>query len=156
LTDGAPFGCDAEETEDGGRAMRCQNHPDAGAAGTCSGCAEPFCSRCLVAVRGATYCAACKSMAVTGVTTQSVAICQEAKTALGLAFLGVFAGWCFFGLVGIALGGVAMWKASNARRQIAANPALGGSGWAHAATAVGATVFALSVAILVIYGRNQH
>lgn len=118
--------------------MQCQNHPEAGATGTCSGCAEPFCASCLVAVRGATYCAACKSMAVAGMAPQTVAVCSDAKSALGLAFLGIL---CF----GIVLGPVAMAKASRARKQIEANPALGGKGWADAATVVGAVVLVFFV-----------
>jgi hypothetical protein len=118
--------------------MSCHNHPESAATGTCAGCAEPFCGRCLVTVRGATYCASCKAMAVSGLTSQSVAICQDAKTALGIAFLGVF---CF----GFILGPVAIVKAQGAKKQIAANPALGGAGWANAATVVGAVVFAFQI-----------
>jgi hypothetical protein len=119
--------------------MPCHNHPESASTGTCAGCAEPFCERCLVTVRGANYCAACKSMAVAGVASQTVAIASDAKTALGLAFLSFF---CF----GFILGPVAMAKAAGARRQIESNPALGGSGWANAATVVGA--FALVYSIL--------
>lgn len=122
--------------------MACQNHPEVAAGGTCAGCAEPFCPSCLVTVRGATYCAGCKTMAVSGLSSQAVAVCKDAKNALGLAFLGIF---CF----GFVLGPVAIAKAQNARRQIAANPALGGSGWAHAATAVGIAVLVFSLLGLV-------
>ncbi len=118
--------------------MQCQNHAETAATGTCSGCAEPFCSSCLVAVRGATYCAGCKSMAVSKIAPQAVAICSEAKTALGLAFVGlIFCGPIF--------GPLALVKAGNARKQIAANPALGGKGWADAATVVASVVLFMTV-----------
>jgi hypothetical protein len=119
--------------------MPCHDHPESASVGACAGCAEPFCARCLVTVRGATYCKACKSMAVSGVTSQSVALCADAKTALGLAFLSLF---CF----GFVLGPVAIAKASGARRQIGNNPALGGAGWANAATVVG--IFGLAFSLL--------
>ncbi len=128
--------------------MNCQNHPADPAAGSCAGCAEPFCSSCLVSVRGATYCAACKSMAVTGLTPQAVMVSQDAKTALWLAVLGIF---CWLGFI---LGPVAIFKASRARQQIAANPALGGTGWANAATVVGAVVFLLGVLNVVMRARG--
>lgn len=127
--------------------MACHNHPESASTGACAGCAEPFCASCLVTVRGATYCASCKSMAVSGLTSQSVALCQDAKVALGLAFLGIF---CF----GIVIGPVAIAKAASARRQIAANPALGGRGWANAATVVGIVVFAFSLLGIVIRVRG--
>lgn len=113
--------------------MQCQNHPESGATGTCSGCAEPFCASCLVSVRGASYCAGCKSMVVTNLAPQAVAVCSDAKAALGLAFVGLL--FC-----GIVLGPVAIAKASSARKQIEANPSLGGKGWADAATVVGIVV----------------
>jgi len=115
--------------------MPCQNHPESGANGTCSGCAEPFCASCLVSVRGVTYCAGCKNMAITGVSPQAVAVCADARSALGLAFVGIV--FC-----GPVLGPLAIAKASSARKQIAANPALGGKGWADAATVVGSVVLA--------------
>ena len=118
--------------------MECHNHPDAGAAGTCSGCAEPFCPSCLVSVRGATYCASCKGMAIAGLRPQAVAVCQDAKSALGIAFVGIV-------FLGIVFGAIALSRASSVRRQIEANPALGGKGWADAATAVGSAVIAFSL-----------
>ncbi len=128
--------------------MRCQNHPADAAAGTCAGCAEPFCASCLVSVRGATYCGPCKSMALAGITPEAVMINQDARTALWLAMLGLF---CWLGLI---LGPVAMVKASKARRQIAADPAMGGTGWANAATVVGAVVLLLGVLNIVMRARG--
>jgi hypothetical protein len=128
--------------------MQCQNHPDAEATGTCTGCAEPFCASCLVTVRGGTYCAGCKSMAVAGLTPQVVAVCNEAKTALLLAFVGLI--FC-----GIILGPLAIARAQSANRQIDSNPSLGGRGHAQAATVVGILVivfFVLSVFVK-MHGR---
>jgi hypothetical protein len=122
--------------------MHCQNHADTAATGTCAGCAEPFCSSCLVTVRGATYCAGCKSMAVSGLAPQAVAVCSDAKSALGIAFVGLL--FC-----GPIFGPLALAKASSARKQIAANPALGGKGWADAATVVASIVLLISVLYLV-------
>lgn len=123
--------------------MQCHNHPEAGASGTCSGCAEPFCPSCLVSVRGATYCASCKGMAVSGVVPQAVDVCADAKSALGIAFAGLL-------VFGIVLGPLAISKAASARKQIAANPALGGKGWADAATVVGAVVVVFFILNLVV------
>lgn len=122
--------------------MQCQNHPESGATGTCSGCAEPFCASCLVSVRGAAYCAGCKGMAISNLSPQSVVVCSDAKSALGFAFVGLV-------VCGPVLGPLALVKAAGARKQIEANPALGGKGWADAATVVGAVVILFFVLNLV-------
>ena len=78
----------------------CPNHPGVAATGRCAGCAEEFCSNCLVDVQGQHYCAACKVMALQGRTPTAVVAAQEraqlpnpdAKTALTMAILGIF---CF-------------------------------------------------------------
>jgi hypothetical protein len=38
--------------------MRCANHPDKSAVGTCVYCGKVFCSDCLVEVNGNIYCKA--------------------------------------------------------------------------------------------------
>ena len=108
--------------------MQCTAHPDVPAADRCAGCAEPFCENCLVQIAGAKYCGSCKVMAVQGQPAAEAATmpCKLAGEALTYAIVGLF---CF----GIILEPVAIFKASKAKKMMAANPALTGSGKATAA-----------------------
>ena len=113
--------------------MECRNHPGTAASDRCAGCMEPFCPNCLVTVKGRPYCASCKVMAIgdkTPVFEQLTEECVEAKEALKLALIGLF---CF----GVVLGPMAIKKANEAKKMIAANPNLTGSGKATAALVIG-------------------
>lgn len=113
--------------------MNCIKHPESPSAGTCAGCAEPFCTRCLVAIKGANYCGECKAMAVGKdaiASAGSLGSCPEAGGALKYAIIGIF---CF----GIILGPIAISKALKAKKMIAENPRLEGSGKATAALIIG-------------------
>ncbi|HWW60440.1 MAG TPA: hypothetical protein VN181_03640 [Thermoanaerobaculia bacterium] len=95
---------------------------------------EPFCANCLVAVRGRKYCSSCKVMAVGErmpmFETEGTIACPEADEALKYALIGII---CF----GIILGPIAISKALQAKKAIAANPALTGSGKATTALIIG-------------------
>ncbi len=119
--------------------MQCRNHPEVAAADRCAGCMEPFCGNCLVTVRGRRYCGGCKVMALGGsagvvagalpaapVFEAATEPCPEANEALKYALIGLL---CF----GIILEPIAINKALKARKMIAANPNLTGSGKATAA-----------------------
>ena len=113
--------------------MDCRNHPGVEAIARCAGCAEPFCSNCLVDIKGQKYCGSCKVLALQGkppVAQVVTRTCKEAKDALIMAIVGLF---CF----GIILEPVALIKASKARKMMANDPTLGGSGMATAATVIG-------------------
>ncbi len=119
--------------------MQCKNHPAVQAVDRCAGCAESFCGDCLVELQGQKYCAACKVMALKGppVIAEAATIpCKEAKEALTYAILSLF---CF----GIILGPVAIVKAAKAKKQIAQNPQMTGSGKATAATIIGIVALVL-------------
>ena len=83
-------------------------HAAVSAAGTCAACAEPFCSPCLVTVKGAKYCGECKTSAIQGDAVGSnqgpVGVCQEAGEAVKYALIGIV---CF----GIILEPIAISKA---------------------------------------------
>ena|SRR5256885_2488044 len=120
--------------------MQCKNHPSAEAVDRCTGCAEPFCPDCLVEIHGQKYCGACKVMAIKGQPTvlveEATIPCKEANEALTYAIVGIF---CF----GIILEPVALAKALKAKKMIALNPRLSGSGKATAAMAIAIVVFVL-------------
>jgi hypothetical protein len=126
--------------------MQCKNHPDVQAVDRCAACAEAFCPNCLVEIQGQRYCASCKVMAVKGqpVVEQGTIPCKEAGEALTYAIIGLF---CF----GIILEPIALIKASKAKKMMALNPRLTGSGKATAATVIAIVVLALWV--LGIIGR---
>jgi hypothetical protein len=113
--------------------MECRNHPAAPAADRCSSCMEPFCANCLVTLRGRRYCGSCK-MSVLGANPpmieQATEPCPEANEALKYAIIGIF---CF----GIILEPIAIKKALDAKKLIAANPNLTGEGKANAALIIG-------------------
>ena len=112
--------------------MECRNHPGTSAADRCAGCTEPFCPNCLVTVKGRRYCASCKVMALSGqapIFAQVTEECAEAGEALKYAIIGIFC-------LGIILEPIAISKALSAKRKMAANPNLTGSGKASAALAI--------------------
>jgi hypothetical protein len=113
--------------------MQCKNHPEVVAVDRCAGCAEPFCGDCLVDIQGQKYCGACKTMALRGgppIVEEATIPCKEATDALTYSIIGVF---CF----GIVLEPIAISKALKAKKMIAMNPRLTGSGKATAALIIG-------------------
>lgn len=109
--------------------MECRNHPETTASGRCTGCAEPFCENCLVPIQGKQYCAACKVMALQGaapMVEEATIPCEEANQALMYSIVGLLC-------CGIILEPLAISKALAAKRMIAENPRLAGSGKATAA-----------------------
>ena len=126
--------------------MECSVHAGVNAADRCAGCAEPFCDNCLVDVQGQKYCGSCKVMALQGSSPAAVAttVCKEAKDALIMSIIGLF---CF----GIILEPLAIAKANEARRKMAADPTLTGSGMATAATVI--AVIGLVLWVLGIIAR---
>jgi len=132
--------------------MDCKNHPGVAATTRCVGCAEPFCKNCVVDIQGQSYCGACKTMAVAGAPMVDMATipCKEADEALKYAIIGIF---CF----GVILGPVAISKALNAKKMIALNPRLSGSGKVTASLIIGTIAFILSVlGIIRIAGNMSH
>lgn len=105
--------------------MKCKNHIEAEATNRCSGCQEVFCENCLIELEGKTYCGECKVMAVREtpiIMEESQRVpCDEAKTALTYAIIGLF---CF----GFIFGPMALVKAKEARDRIKDEPELTGDG----------------------------
>jgi hypothetical protein len=123
--------------------MDCKNHPGVVAVNRCVGCAEPFCANCLVEIQGQPYCASCKTMAVSGMPMIEGATipCKEADDALKYAIIGIF---CF----GIILEPLALSKAFKAKKMMALNPRLSGSGKVTAAfiiASIGLVLWVLGV-----------
>jgi hypothetical protein len=116
----------------------CRNHADVPAIDRCAGCAEPFCGNCLVEVQGRKYCGSCKVMAVQGKPIMEAATipCREAGSALTKAIIGIF-------VFGIILGPMAISQGLKAKKLIAADPRLTGSGKATAAITVGSVELVL-------------
>jgi len=120
--------------------MQCKNHPNVMAVDRCAGCAEAFCPNCLVSIQGKNYCASCKVMAVQGqpMVEQATIPCAEASSALAYAIVGILC------VLGIILGPIAISKALKAKKMMALNPRLTGSGKATAALVIGIVVTCLS------------
>lgn len=125
--------------------MDCKNHPGVAAVNRCAGCAEPFCNNCLVELNGKPYCGSCKTMAVSNVPMVEAATmpCKEAKEALTYAIVGIF---CF----GIILEPLALVKASKAKKMIAMNPRLTGSGQVTAAYIIASIALVLWVLAVIV------
>ena len=113
--------------------MQCKNHGAVEAVDRCIGCAEPFCRDCLVDINGQKYCGSCKVMALQGkppiLAEEATIPCKEANEALTYAIVGIFC-------CGIILEPIALSKAAKARKMIAMNPRLSGSGKVTAATII--------------------
>ncbi len=125
--------------------MQCKNHAGVPAADRCTGCAEPFCGNCLVEIHGAKYCGSCKVLAVGGqpIAPEAMIECPEAGEALKYALIGLF---CF----GIILEPLAISKALKAKKMMAANPNLSGSGKATAGLVVGIVGLVLWVLFVIL------
>jgi hypothetical protein len=126
--------------------MQCKNHPEVEAQDRCAGCAEAFCSDCLVEIQGQRFCGSCKVMAVRGtpMVEEATVPCKEASQALTYAIVGIF-------ICGIILEPLAISKALKAKRMIEANPRLTGSGKAQAALIIG--IVALILWVLAVIAR---
>jgi len=92
-------------------------------------------------MHGQKYCGSCKVMALKGqpvVVEEATIPCKEANEALTYALIGIF---CF----GIILEPIALSKAAKARKMIALNPQLQGSGKVTAATIIASIALVLWV-----------
>jgi hypothetical protein len=122
--------------------MQCKNHPPVSAIDRCAGCAEAFCTDCLVEIHGQKYCGSCKVLALKGgqpvLVEEATIPCKEANEALTYAIVGIF---CF----GIVLEPIALMKAAKARKMIQMNPQLLGSGKVTAATIIAIVALVLWV-----------
>lgn len=120
--------------------MQCKNHPAALAVDRCAGCAEAFCSNCLVEIQGQKYCGACKVMTLKGqpVVEQATIPCKEANEALIMAIFGIFC-------CGIIIEPLALHKASKAKKMLDLNPRLAGSGKVTAARIIAVIALVLWV-----------
>ena len=127
--------------------MECRNHSGTAASERCAACMEPFCANCLVFVKGRHYCASCKVVAVGDnmpIFESISEACAEANEALKFALIGIFC-------VGFVLEPLAIKKALDAKKIIAANPTLTGEGRANAALIIASVVFLLW--IVGIFGK---
>ncbi len=126
--------------------MQCKNHPEVPAVDRCAGCAEAFCSSCLVDMHGQKYCGACKVMAVRGqpvMSEEAMIPCKEAGEALTYAIVSLFC-------CGVILGPMAISKALKAKKMIELNPRLSGSGKATAAIIIGTVALVLWILSIII------
>ena len=114
------------------QAIQCKNHPDVQATDRCTGCAETFCANCLVNIGGQKYCGSCKVLAVSGrpIAEQATIPSAMASEALKYALIGIIC-------LPIVLQPMAIYKAVQAKREIAADPLLTGEGKANAALVIG-------------------
>jgi tetratricopeptide (TPR) repeat protein len=139
----------------GGRiANPCRNHPNIPAVARCEGCAEAFCVNCLISIQGRRYCGSCKALALDSLGVPPAVVapsipCKEAGEALTFSIVGIF---CF----GIVMGPLAISRALKARKMIAANPNLTGSGKATAGLVIGIIdVVGWAVSILANFSNMQ-
>jgi hypothetical protein len=125
----------------------CKNHPQVPAAGRCAGCAEEFCSNCLVDIQGQKYCGACKVMVLQGKTPTAVINYQEATGNLPNKLAKEALIYSLVGIVccGIILEPFAIYKAIQAKKAIQEDPNLGGSGMATAALVIGIIGLVLNI-----------
>src|SRR5258708_2790592 len=114
--------------------MECKNHPTIAAEDWCSGCGEPFFPDCPVGIHRQKNCGSRQGMGPPGppggVVGGGPIPCQETNAALSHALVGIF-------ICGIILEPIAISKAAKAKKMIALNPRLSGSGKATAATVIG-------------------
>ena len=119
---------------------QCQRHPATAAAAPCAQCAAPLCEDCRVTAQGRSWCRACltATVALLPPPTAGTIRCREADQAFRLALIGIF-------VLGPVLEPIALVRASQARRLIAADTRLAGDAKVAIATAI-------AVAALAIWG----
>ncbi len=109
----------------------CRNHPQKIAAGRCAGCAEEYCTSCLVELHGQKYCGSCKMMALEGKIPSAVSAAREswarpvpqANQAFTSGLVGFIFGTigCFY-IVGLVCGIMAIVNGTGAKRILAQHP----------------------------------
>ncbi|HEU4390224.1 MAG TPA: hypothetical protein VFV34_20650, partial [Blastocatellia bacterium] len=132
---------------------QCRNHPGVQALSRCAGCAEMFCSNCLIDMYGQKYCGACKVMAVQGqpVVAEVMRPCKTANQALIFSLVALVP-ICFFPLV---FGGLGISNALKARKEMEQDPLLTGSGKATAALVISSIAIFLYVIGIVIFVTSR-
>ena len=131
--------------------MQCRIHALAKTEERCAGCAEPFCQTCLVEVVGRKYCGACKVTAVKAPPSligEGEASCEAATKALTYSIIGIF--------FGLAFGPLAIFKAIEARKQLAEDYRFYGLAKANVALLLGIAVSALWVIALVLFCTRKN
>lgn len=125
--------------------VACQTHPTVAALDRCAGCAEPFCSNCMIEMYGQRYCGSCKVMALKGQPMPELGRfpCKESTTALVLAIISIFMIFC--PIIGLIFGGASLAQAHKALQLINANPQLMGGEKARAARIIGGVALLLSI-----------
>ena len=106
--------------------VECKNHQGVGAFGRCAECMGDFCYNCLIEISGEQICRRCHALMIQEDTTIA---CKEASNALKFAVIGVL-------IIGIILEPIAIAKALRAKKMIAADRRLTGSGKANAALVI--------------------
>jgi hypothetical protein len=114
--------------------------------GRCTGCAETFCANCLVNIGGQKYCGSCKVLAVSGrpIVEEATIPSALAADAIKYALIGIIC-------LAIILQPMAIYKAIQAKKEIAADPQLTGEGKANAALIIG--ILALVLWVIGIMSR---
>lgn len=130
--------------------MDCANHAGVTSIDPCDECQRPFCIECLVIIARRPLCAECRRAFRNETADGQVRgpdgkiVCKDARDALLCSVFGLFCCGAILPLVGIYL-------ALRARRRIATNPDLSGSGQATAALIVGVVGFAIWIVSVVGY-----
>ena len=131
----------------------CQNHPEVNASDRCAGCAEAFCSNCIVEMQGQKYCGQCKVMGLKAQPQMERPSrpCLAANNAMTMALVGIIGMFCLGilgSLIGLGLEIGAIVKGAEAKRQIAADPQLKGTEKAGFGMSMGIIMTATYVVLL--------
>ncbi len=126
--------------------MYCFHHTGTLATDRCRGCAELFCSDCLVEVGGVHYCDSCKCIAIDDppVYHQAMGLSDEAKKAAGSAAFAMTIG-LFACIIGLPLAIAAISFGAKGMRETREDPRKTGFGLALGSILIGILVIALSV-----------
>lgn len=138
--------------------MKCFNHHNIDAVGTCVSCGRGVCVECKTMLGGRIYCKPCAdqayaqrlaTMSTISPATRVVVSGQRAKGAVASLICSII-GLFFFQMI---LGPVAISLASGARRRIQENPRLEGGGIAAAGLMIGiidSVIFGVVILMIMI------
>jgi len=129
-----------KEAEDTARVeilVECKNHQGVGAFARCAECMGDFCADCLIEISGEHIWRRCGARMIQEDTTIA---CKEASNALKFALVGLL-------VIGIVLEPIAIVKALRAKKMIAADGRLRGSGTANAGLVI-AIIYLVMIMLL--------
>ncbi len=127
--------------------MKCINHLNADAVGTCIRCGKGLCIDCKRELGGKIHCQSCADGIFTQQTVPSVTAPRPEAPGALLALILSIVGF-FFSPLAIVLGPIALYYANKAKAELRKHPEMGGSSMATAGFIIGIVDIVLGIFVI--------